>query len=160
MNMYWTTPIRRQKNWSPTLSLRLSWHHPSNDFGLPPCGFVFTSIGAGRFLNLSAATELTLKSNIAPTLWRNRPDTYDGQTKGVLIHWWAWSGTLFLSARVEFPCVFLKIHERRSVAMKFAHGAVSETTIQAGVAVTPLFRLTQRVGVSRIFDAEKLYWRR
>jgi hypothetical protein len=43
--------------------------------------------------------------------------------------------------------------------MKFAPVAVSETTIQVGVAVAPLFGLTQRVGVSRIFDAEKLYWR-
>jgi len=42
--------------------------------------------------------------------------------------------------------------------MKFAHVAVSETIIQAGVAVAPLSGLTQRVGVSRIFDAEKLYW--
>jgi hypothetical protein len=34
--------------------------------------------------------------------------------------------------------------------MKFAQAAVSQTTIRAGVAVAPLSRLTQRVGVSRI----------
>ncbi|MGB7671030.1 MAG: hypothetical protein WBM31_08105, partial [Pseudolabrys sp.] len=45
---------------------------------------------------------------------------------------------------------FSKIHERRSLAMKFAQAAVSQTTIRAGVAVAPLSRLTQRVGVSRI----------
>jgi hypothetical protein len=65
MNMYWTTPIRRQKNWSPTLSLRLSLTSPLNDFGLPPCG-LFLGLSVQAFLRLEVPQPThSLRSNTA-----------------------------------------------------------------------------------------------